>query len=451
MTGGTTDGVGVERIAELVERRDWSGLRRAVRALPPSDVADILHELPKSEAVLFFRALPRALATETFAHLSPESQEALVRALTDDETRHLLAGLSPDDRTHLLEELPGILTQQLLNLLPRSELEEARMLLGYPPESVGRLMTPDYVAVRADWTVDQALVQIRRAGRDSETINRIYVVDGAWHLLDDISLRRFILADPQSTVESLMDHSYAFLKAFADREDAVGMIQRYDVTALPVVDSDGVLVGIVTVDDVLDVAQEEATEDFHRVGSVGPIRGRLLDARLPVLYRRRVGWLLALVFMNIFSGAGIAYFQDTIATTVALVVFLPLLIGSAGNAGSQAATLMIRALATGDVQSSDWFRLVGKEVGVAAALGLTMALAVAVVGVLHGGRDVAVVVAVTMIIVVVAGSLVGMSLPFVLSRLKLDPATASAPLVASIADITGVVVYFTIASWYLRP
>jgi len=436
-------------IVELIGQRNWTALRSAVGTMPASDVAELLEALPKVETALLFRALPRELATESFAHLSGEQQQQLLRALTDDETRHLVADLTPDDRTHLLEELPGLLTQRLLNLLPRGELEEARRLLGYPPESVGRLMTPDYVAVRSEWTVAQALGHIRRLGQDSETINRIYVVDAAWRLVDDISLRRFILADPATRVEAIMDHEFVSLPAFADREEAVGMIQRYDVTALPIVDSDGVLVGIVTVDDVLDVAEEEATEDFHRVGSVEPIRGSLRETGLRILYQRRIGWLLALVFVNILSGAGIAYYEDTIAATVALVFFLPLLIGSAGNAGAQASTLMVRAMATGDVDVSDWFRLVGREVAVAAALGLTMAVAVSVVGVFRAGSQVAMVVATTMVVVVIVGSLVGMSLPFLLSRFRLDPATASAPLVTSIVDITGVLIYLAIASWVL--
>ncbi|HEV2131452.1 MAG TPA: magnesium transporter, partial [Longimicrobiaceae bacterium] len=216
-----------------------------------------------------------------------------------------------------------------------------------------------------------------------------------------------------------------------------------------VVDSDGVLVGIVTVDAVLHVAEQEATEDFHRVGSLEPIRTSLREAGIGFLYRRRIVWLLVLVFINIFTGAGIAYFEDTLAAVLVLVVFLPLLIDSAGNAGSQAATLMVRAITTGDVRMGDWFRLVGKELGVAAALGATMAAAVSVLTLWRGGPDVAVVVATSMLAVVIIGSLAGMSLPFLLSRIKLDPATASAPLVTSIADISGVLVYFSIASWYL--
>jgi magnesium transporter len=436
-------------ILERIQARDWAALRDALAEWPAPEVADLLLSLPKTDRGLLFRALPRDLEVEVFAHLGFEQQNALLLDLTDDETRQILSELSPDDRTQLLEELPGQATQRMLNLLDPEDMAESRELLGYPEESVGRLMTPDYVAVRPEWTIQEATQHIRAHGRDSETINRIFVVDEGWRLLDDIELRRFILADPEQRVEEIMDHSFVFLSAFADREVAVGMIRRYDVVALPVVDSDGVLVGIVTVDDVLDVAEAEATEDFHKVGSVGPIQGSLREARIGVLYRRRIGWLLTLVFVNLLSGAAIASYEALIERVVALVFFLPLLIASAGNAGSQAATLMIRALATGDVRAKDWVRLLGREVAVAGVLGATMAVAVAAIGAFRGGPEVAVVVAATMVLVVLIGSLVGMSLPFLLNRLRLDPATASAPLVTSIADITGVVVYLSIASWYL--
>lgn len=436
-------------VLALIERRDWRALRDALAEWPAPEVADLLLHLRKRDRGLLFRVLPRGLATEVFSHLDSEQGNALLAALTDEETRELLASLSPDDRTQILSELPGQVTQRLLNLLSPADLREARQLLGYPEESVGRLMTPDYVAIRPHWTVEQALAHIRRHGHDSETINRVYVIDRRWRLLDDIELRRLILAEPGTTVEEIMDRSFVNLSAFADREEAVRMIRRYDQVALPVLDSDGVLLGIVTVDDLLDVAEAEATEDFHKVGSVGPIRMSLLEASVGFLYRRRIGWLLALVVMNIFSGAGIAYFEDTITATIALVFFLPLLIDSAGNAGSQSATLMVRAMATGDVKTRDWLRMAGKELGVAAALALTMAAAVSVVGIFRGGVEVGIVVALTMAIIVVVGSLVGMSLPFLLTRLRLDPATASAPLVTSIADISGVLIYFSIASWIL--
>ena len=436
-------------ILNLINRRDWVALRSLISRSDPPQVADLLLNLGKVDRALLFRTLPRPLATETFAHLDPDDKNALLKDLTDEEARQLLAQLSPDDRTHLLSELPGQVIQRALTLLSPEDLAEARLLLGYPADSVGRLMTPDYVAVRADWTIARVLQHLRVFGRQQETINRIYVVDERWHLLDDLELRTLILADPDATVRELMDDVITALPATADREEAVAFIQRHDVDAAPVVDSDGVLVGIVTVDDVLDVAVEEATEDFHKAGSVAPILTSLREASVLFLFRHRIGWLMVLVFVNIFSGATLAYHEDTIAASVALIFFLPLLIASAGNAGAQSATLMVRAMATGDVKMRDWFHVAGKELMVASALGAVMAAAVSLLGVYRAGRDVGVIVALTMIVVVVVGSLIGMSLPFLLSRFELDPAAASAPLVTSIADITGVLIYFSIAAWYL--
>src|SRR5690606_37665416 len=306
----------------------------------------------------------------------------------------------------------------------------------------------DYVALRPEWTIEQALAHIRAKGKDSETINVVYVVDREWRLLDDMELGRLILAVPGSRVQEIMDHAFVTVPAHADREEAVQLMLRYDLIALPVVDSDGVLLGIVTVDDVLDVAEQEATEDFHRVGSVAPLRTSLKDATVRYLYRRRILWLLALVVVNIFSGAGIAAFSDTIEASVALVFFLPLLIGSGGNAGSQSATLMVRALATGGVRLPDWLRMLGKELAVSATLGITMAAAASLIGVVRA-PEVTLVVAATMFVIVIVGSLMGMLLPFLLIRFGLDPATASAPLVTSLADIAGVIIYFSIAAWYL--
>jgi magnesium transporter len=434
-------------ILELIEARRWDELRDVLVEWPAPEVADLLLHLRKDDRVLLFRAMSRTESSKAFAQLDLEQQDELLRALSDEETRQLLSEMHADDRTQLLGELPGQAMQRLLNLLGPEDLKEARWLLGYPEHSVGRLMTPEYVAVRPDETIQQALAHIRAHGSDKETIDMVYVVDDDWRLLDDIQLRRFILADPDGTVADIMDHSVASIRATDDREEAVRVIRRYDTVALPVVDSDGVLVGIATVDDLLDVAEEEATEDFHRVASVGPIRMSLKDATVSFLYRKRVGWLLALVFMNIFSGAGIAAFEGTIEAVVALVFFLPLLIDSGGNAGSQSATMMVRALATGDVKMADWFRLLGKELGVALFLGSTMAVGVAAIAYFRA-PEVLFVVPATMVIIVLVGSLIGMSLPFLLTRLKLDPATASAPLITSLADISGVLIYFSIASRY---
>ncbi|MDL1900912.1 magnesium transporter [Anaerolineae bacterium CFX9] len=439
----------LSHIRELLEQRDWVRIRESVDGVPAPELAELLFEIDTPDRMILFRLLPRDISSEVFSLLESEQQNTLLKELTQEETRRLLSEMSTDDRVNLLIELPGNVTQKLLNLLSPEDLRETRQILGYPEESVGRLMTPDYVAVRPEWTIEQALQHIRTKGRDSETIDVLYVVDRSWKLLDALDLRRFILADSSSTVADIMDHQYIYLEASQDREEAVRTMERYDLPVLPVVDSSGVLIGIVTFDDVLDVAQAEATEDFHKGAAITPLKGSYREARFPQLYRKRIGWLLALVFANIFSGAAIANFEDTIAANVALVFFLPLLIDSSGNAGSQASTLMVRALAMGDVKVSDWWYFLRKEIFIAGALGATMAVAVSLIGVVRAGIEIALVVALTMALVVVVGSVIGTALPFLLSRLKFDPATASAPLITSLSDISGVLIYFSIASFVL--
>ncbi|CAN5747456.1 magnesium transporter [soil metagenome] len=436
-------------IEQLIASRRWSELREALEDWEAPELADLLMDVEKADRVLLFRALPRLLSAEVFSYMEFQEQDELLRDLTDSETRALLANLAPDDRTVLLDELPGQVTQRLLNLLSPEDMREARMLLGYPEESVGRLMTPDYVAVRPEWTIDAALDHIRRHGKRSETINRIYVIDSSWRLVDDLDLRRFILAKSQETVESIMDHSFVSVSAFADREEAVRLIGRYDLVALPVVDSEGVLVGIVTVDDVLDVAEEEATEDFHRVGSVEPLRMGYWEATLWTLYRTRIGWLSGLVLVNLVSGGVLAAFEETLTSVVALAFFIPLIIATGGNAGMQSATIIIRGISTGDVNLAQWGHAFLREAGIGVFLGLTLGVLTAVLGIARGGLDLGLVVFLTMISMLMVTNLLGMSLPFIFGRLGIDPAVASGPLVTSVADIIGLLIYFSIATWLL--
>jgi magnesium transporter len=390
--------------------------------------------------------LPRRLSADVFSYLSPDQQEAMLLELREEETRRLLADLPPDDRTHLLEELPGQATQQLLNLLSPGDLAEARLLLGYPDESVGRLMTPDYVAVRPEWTIARALEHVRRRGKISETINRLYVINDKWALVDDIELRRLILAEPDQTIADVMDHKFVALSAFDDREEAVRTIQRYDVVALPVVDSDGVLVGIVTVDDLLDVAEAEATEDFHRVGSVEPLRMGYWEATLWMLYRTRIGWLAGLVLVNLISVEVLHIFEDTLESMITLAFFMPLIIATGGNAGTQSATIIIRAISTGDVGLREWWRAATREAAVGLFLGLSLGLMGMGLGFFRGGWELGLVVFLTLLSILLVTNLLGMSLPFIFGKLRIDPAVASGPLVTSIADIIGLLIYFSIAT-----
>ncbi len=433
-------------ISELIEQQKWTELRESIEDWPIPEIADLMESLDKRDRVVFFRILPREFSAATFAHFEPEQQNALLLEMTDDEARQLLANLAPDDRTALLDELPGQATQQLLNLLSPQDLKEARFLLGYPEESVGRIMTPDYLAVRPHWTIGQALDHIRKMGRQSETINVIYVTDPGWKLLDALDLQLLILSDPDLRVSDIMDKSFIAVSAFDDREEAVQVIQKYDKTVLPVVDSDGILLGIVTVDDLFDVAEEEVTEDFHKTAAVAPLRTSYRETSIWSLFSKRVPWLVVLVFVNLISTGIIEAFEDVLASAIALSFFIPLLIGSGGNTGAQSATLMVRAIAIGDLQLRQWFQAVGKEMLVGITLGVAMGVASMILGYYRGGMEIGIVVGLAMIAIVLAANIIGTVLPFLLTHFDIDPAVASSPLVTTIVDAVGLMIYFTIAS-----
>lgn len=434
------------KVKAFLAKRDQPGLLGFLSGRPVPELADLLMSIDQSERAVFFRLLPRETATEVFAYLEPQHMNTLLADLTDDEKQRLVTDLRPDDRTALFEELPGQVIQRLLNMLSAVDRKEAQILLGYPEESVGRFMTPDYVAVRPDWTVAYALEHIRARGKDSETINNVYVTDERWRLLDDIELRRFILANPEDRVEQLMDNSFVSLGALDDREQAVRAMERHDVFVLPVVDPDGILLGIVTADDVLDVAREEATEDFYKSAAIAPLKTSYHEAGIFALFLRRVGWLVALILINLASSSVIAAFEKTLTAAISLAFFIPLLIGSGGNAGSQSATLLIRALATGDVRLNQWFKVIARELGVGLALGAVMGLGGALLGIVRGGHTIGMVVGLSMTAIIVVSNLVGVVLPFALTRFKIDPAVASSPVITSIVDCTGLVIYFAIAA-----
>jgi magnesium transporter len=310
-------------------------------------------------------------------------------------------------------------------------------------------MTSEYSTLDASLTAAQAIEALRREAADAETIYQAYVLDEERRLLGTLSLRELILATPDTRVANLINKTVISINVDAPQEQVARLINDYDLLALPIVNKRGALVGIVTCDDAMDVVVEEATEDFHKGAMISTKIGNLKNATIGLLYRKRVLWLVLLVFGNLFSGAGIAAFEEIIAANIALVFFLPLLVDSGGNAGAQSATLMVRALATGEVILKDWLRLLRRECFVALALGLTMAVAVATLGLMRGGPSIAIIVACSMMIIVLIGSLIGMSLPFLLSRMRLDPATASGPLITSIADAVGVLIYFGIATQVL--
>lgn len=436
---------------ELIEAKSWKTLKHEVNELDPLQLAEIIEEMSRTDEIFIFRLLLRQRAKETFQFLSHDKQEEIVNGLAtySNIVTGLLNDLDPDDRTAFFEELPGAVSQRLVQLLSAEERQIATRLLGYPEDSIGRLMTPEYVAVKPYYTVSEALEHIRKFGRDSETLNVIYVVDDNWRLIDDVRIKEIILASPEQKISEISDNRFVSLNAFDDQEVAIKYFQDHDRIALPVVDIDKTLLGIVTFDDVMDVVEEENTEDFHKFGAFQEAIVNPLKARYAYLYKQRVFWLTALVFMNVFSGAAISFFGNVIEQTVSLVFFLPLLIGSGGNAGSQSATLMIRAIAIGDVELKDWVRLLGKELCVSFLLGCTMAVGVSLIAEFRA-PEILSVVALTMVLTVITGSLIGLVLPFIFTKLRLDPATASAPLISCISDITGVMIYFSVATWILQ-
>lgn len=445
-------------LGELIEHRRFEPLKERLRQGQVADLAEAIDRLPSDQEAVAFRLLDRDRASEVFEYLSFDAQEHLLRTLSDADASAVLEEMSADDRTALLEELPGKVTARLLNLLSPEERARAVQLLGYPEDSVGRLMTPDYVRVKPDWTVAEALAHVRAYGRDSETLNVVYVTGPGRVLIDDLRIRQLLTVDPETRIDALMDRAFVALRVDDDQEAAVAVFRRHDRIALPVVDGRGVLVGIVTVDDVLDVQEREATEDIQMLGGTQALDEPYLEASVWTMVRKRGVWLVILLFGGMLTAEAMTFYEDALARNVVLAVFLPLVIASGGNSGSQAATLMTRALALGEVRLRDWWRVMRRELASGAVLGLML-------GTLGAGRVVlwaevfgaygpdyplvAATVGLALFGVVVWGSLSGSLLPMLLKRLGADPATSSAPFIATIVDVTGIVLLFTIASLVL--
>jgi magnesium transporter len=373
--------------------------------------------------------------------------------MAQEDVAAILNNMAPDDRTTFLEELPATVTQQLLTLLTPEERATAVTLLGYPEGSIGRLMTPDYIAVREQWTIQQVLDYIREHGQNSETLNVIYVVDDRGALIDDIRIREFLLTSPGKTVADLMDRRFVALSAADAQSTAVAVFRREDRVALPVTDSTGVLIGIVTIDDVIDVAEQAATADLQRVGGSEALDEPYMKIAFSRMIQKRAGWLTALFLGEMLTATAMGAFQREIERAVVLALFIPLIISSGGNSGSQASTLVIRAIALGEVKLRDWWRVARREIGAGLALGSILGLIGflritiwSAFSTIYGEHWllVAITVALALVGVVLWGTLIGSLLPLVLRRLGFDPATSSAPFVATLVDVTGLVIYFSV-------
>src|SRR5213078_3726882 len=455
----------IPEIRSLIEARDFAGLRELFSEWPPADVAEVIVDMPEDDRVIIFRVLPAALAADVFEYLDVDTQQSLLRCMAHEQVAAILNEMSPDDRTALLEEMPSAAARQLIRLLTPEERRVATALLGYPEGSVGRLMTPDFVAVREDWTVKEVLDYVREHGQDSETLNFIYVVDERGKLIDDLRIRNFLLRPLNTRVDEIMDRSFVHLTVSETQEEALNIFRKYDRAALAVVDSNGVLVGIVTQDDMLDVAEEEATEDIQKIGGMEALDEPYMRISLWRMVQKRAGWLIILFLGEMLTATAMANYQDELAKALVLALFLPLIISSGGNSGSQASTLMIRAMALGEVTLRGWWRVMRREIQAGAALGLILGVigvvrvgAWAMVGEQYFHRQpygphwplVALTVGLALVGVVLWGTLSGSMLPFILRRVGADPAASSAPFVATLVDVTGLIIYFSIALVIMR-
>ncbi len=446
-------------IREAISERRFAELRTALREIEPPDIGELLSEMEPGEAAIVFRLLYREAAAEAFTHLEPDRQETLVEHLGDERTLRLLEELHPDDRAAFLDELPAQAAAKLINRLSPENRRITQQILNYPEDSVGRLMTPDYVRVRMQWTASQAIEHIRRYGRDAETINWVFVVDDRLGLLDELPIRRLLLAEPNTTIESLCDGHFVSLDVTDDREEAVRVMARYDRTALPVLDRAGSLLGIVTFDDVADVAEEEATEDIQKLGGMEALDAPYMQTGLTDMIRKRGGWLCVLFVMQVLTIGVIDHFQIALSKATVLIVFIPLIISSGGNTGTQAASLLIRALALGEVSPKDWLRVVRRELMVGLVLGsllgvlawlLVLTLNMLGIAATTHASLVGVSVGIAVLSIVVWGVLLGSVFPLLLERVGLDPAAISSPLVATLMDVSGLIIYFVVASAVLR-
>lgn len=448
----------VEQIELLLEKQDDTQLQEYLNNLNISDVEELIGELPE-HGPKFIETLSLNRAVNVFRILEFPVQERIIKKLSGQKLEDLINELPPDDRTALFSELHGDAVQKLIQKLSRENREEALKLLGYEEESVGRLMTPDYIAVKRTWDVSRVLSHIRRYGKNSETIDVIYVIDERGVLLDDIRIREILLVKPETKVSELMDGRLISLSASDPQEEAINIFRMNNRTALPVVDHNDVLLGIVTVDDILWIANEEYTEDIQKIGGTEALDEPYLDINLFKLVKKRVGWLIILFLGEMLTATAMGYFGDEISKVVVLAYFIPLIISSGGNSGSQASTLIIQAMALGEVTVTDWWRVMRREILSGLMLGVCLGLigflriaAWSMFSNIYGPHWMLVgfTVGASLIGIVLWGSLSGSMLPLLLKKLGADPATSSAPFVATLVDVTGLIIYFTIAVLFMR-
>ena len=448
----------IDQFRNIIQSEDVLHIREFLNNQNISDVAELIYEYPEFESQIIGN-LSIHRASSTFKILDVPTQKRVIQELPAFKTAELLNDLSADDRTSFLEELPSEVVKELIKTLDPEERKITLALLGYPESSVGRLMTPDYIAVQKDWTVREVIDHIREVGKDSETIDVIYVVDDKGIFIDDVRIREIILANPEKKIEDVIDYRYIALNVNDDQEKASEAFKMNNRVALPVLDNNKVMLGIVTIDDVLWITQEQFSEDIQKIGGTEALDEPYLEMPLLKLFKKRIVWLVVLFLSEMLTTTAMSYFEDEIAKAVVLAVFIPLIISSGGNSGSQASTLIIQAMALGELTIADWWRVIRREL----QSGLLLGAVLGIIGftrvmlwnqIFHTygehGALIASTVGLALVGVVLWGTIAGSMLPIVLKKLGADPATSSAPFVATLVDVTGLVIYFSVAYIILR-
>jgi len=442
------------KVKSAIKERNTEELKSLMMNWQSPEIADLIYHLQGSDKAFVFTILPYIMVIKTFKVLDISSQKEIIKNLPHEQAAKILNEIQPDDRTQFLSELPSILVKDLLQLLSEEERIITLNQLGYPEHSVGRLMTPEYLVVSPGWTVQQVLDHIRAHGKDKETINVIYVIDDDGHLLDDIRIREFLLVATDNKVQDIMDNKFNSLKVTDDEETAIQEFRKNNRVALPVIDDAGIMIGIVTIDDVLRLAVEEETENIQKIGGVEALDEPYMKIPFLKLMKKRSGWLIVLFLGEMLTATAMGFFEGEIAKAVVLALFVPLIISSGGNSGSQASSLIIRAMALGEVTFRDWWKVMRREFlsglflgSVLGIIGFTRVTIWTLFSNIYGEHWllVAFVVGFSLVGVVLWGTLSGSMLPLILKKLGADPAVSSAPFVATLVDVTGLVIYFSIA------
>jgi len=433
-------------IESLLQEHRFPETKEALSTMEPADISEMLLGSPRAKMVLIFRLLPKDLAIEVFEHMEGSEREDLLASFTEKEAAEIIEEMSDDDRTALLDELPAKTVRKLMQHLSPEERKIANRLLNYPEDSAGRIMTAEYIGLKASMTVVEALQHIRREARSKETIYTCFVMDRERHLKGVVDLEDIILAQPETLISDLMDEDPVHVRTTTDQEELARVMSRYDLHVIPVVDLEERLVGIVTFDDVLDIVEEEATEDFELMAGIQPIDEKYLDTGVFILARKRLLWLVICIMAQAISSSVLKKYSLTIESVVALTFFIPLLIGTGGNAGMQSATLMIRGMTLGEIEWKNLGHVFFREVMTGLLLGIPLGLlAIVRAYMLDTGPSVAMVVAIALVAVVMLGNLAGVALPVIARALRIDPAVMSGPFITTTVDVVGLLVYFEIA------